>query len=424
MHYFNKSELRILEDVLSLPTTSFHEQFIQEYVLHFIKKLGLDIKTDVFGNILVHYEKGNTEKPIVFTAHMDHPGFSIIERIAGFDYVGQFYGGTNKDFFPGAKLLIYSDSKYIEAQAVSPLFEYREDLNKYDPQSQENSEKSEAEQRKNISEVDSKDAREKLLLPQFRIETRDEVNVNDMGFFDVTFFNIKGDLLYTKDADDLVNVAALLILLQRTVKLNSDSNFYVLFTRAEETGFTGCQGAIESKILPENSIPIVLETSAELEQAKIGQGFILRVGDRFSTYNTLVDSWMHEVAADISKELMENPDKKKTAASAKAKNEFKFQRTLMDGGTCEASLFNVSGFDTGALAIALGNYHNIGKSHPAPEYISLFDLCCLVEFMQKLVITPFSTKRSKYLVQRIADRFTKLAKFLEDNPYSSMSTDI
>ena len=125
---------------------------------------------------------------------------------------------------------------------------------------------------------------------------------------------------------------------------------------------------------------------------------------------------MNEVAADISKEFKENTDKKR--------NEFKFQRTLMDGGTCEASLFNVSGFDTGALAIALGNYHNIGKSHPAPEYISLFDLSCLVEFMQKLVITPFSTKRSKYLAQRIADRFSKLAKFLEDNPYSSMSTDV
>ena len=79
MHYFTKSELKILEDVLSLPTTSFHEQFIQEYVLHFLKKLELDIKTDVFGNILVHYEKGNTEKPVVFTAHMDHPGFSIIQ---------------------------------------------------------------------------------------------------------------------------------------------------------------------------------------------------------------------------------------------------------------------------------------------------------------------------------------------------------
>ena len=419
MHYFNKSELKILEDVLSLPTTSFHEQFIQEYVLHFLKKLELDIKTDVFGNILVHYERGNTEKPVVFTAHMDHPGFSIIERISEFNYIGQFYGGTNKDFFPGAKFLIYSDGRYIEAQAVSPLFEYREDLDKYDPKStenQDNNEKSDDEAMKNTPDSESETTREKLLLPQFRIETRDEVKVNDIGFFDVTFFNIKGDLLYTKDADDLVNVGVLLILLQRVVKLNSDSNFYVLFTRAEETGFTGCQGAIESKILPENGMPIVLETSSELEQAKIGQGFILRVGDRFSTYNTLVDSWMHEVAADISKEVAENTDKKK--------NEFKFQRTLMDGGTCEASLFNVSGFDTGALAIALGNYHNIGKSHPAPEYISLFDLSCLVEFMQKLVNTPFSTKRSKYLAQRIADRFTKLEKFLEGNPYSSMSTDV
>ena len=375
-----------------------------------MKNLGLEVKTDAFGNILVHYNNGNSEKPVAFTAHMDHPGFSIIERKSDNEYVAQFYGGIKKEFFPGSKMLIYRDGKYIEAQASSPLFNYREDLDNYDPNAASETEKTE-EQKKTFDE-NPDEKRETLLLPQFLIETREAVQIDDMGFFDVTFFNIKGDLLYTKDADDVVNVGALLVLLKRAVETKAEGNFYVLFTRAEETGFTGAMGAIESKILPEICIPIVLETSAELEQAKIGQGFILRVGDRFSVYNTLVDSWMHEIAADTEKKAKED------------KKDFKFQRTLMDGGTCEASLFNVSGFDTGALAIPLGNYHNIGKTHPAPEYISLFDLSCLVEFLQQVIVTPYSTKRSKYLEKRIADRFHKLAHFLEGNQFSSMNSEL
>jgi len=181
----------------------------------------------------------------------------------------------------------------------------------------------------------------------------------------------------------------------------------VLFTRAEETGFIGAQGVITSELLPENSIPIIIETSSELEQARIGQGVILRVGDRFAVYNSLVESWIYETAVQLRDE-----------------DKIKFQRALMDGGTCEASLYVANDFDAGALAIALGNYHNIGKMHPAPEYISLSDLHSLVELASAVAQTPFTRKRMKYLKNRVKARFKKMQDKLADNPYLNVSSEL
>ena len=37
------------------------------------------------------------------------------------------------------------------------------------------------------------------------------------------------------------------------------------------------------------------------------------------------------------------------------------QRCLMSGGTCEATAYQLYGYETGGLCIALGNYHNRGE---------------------------------------------------------------
>jgi hypothetical protein len=38
---------------------------------------------------------------------------------------------------------------------------------------------------------------------------------------------------------------------------------------------------------------------------------------------------------------------------------FKYQRKLMDGGTCESTAFMAYGYDAAGVCLSLGNYHNM-----------------------------------------------------------------
>src|SRR5580693_2576414 len=52
----------------------------------------------------------------------------------------------------------------------------------------------------------------------------------------------------------------------------------------------------------------------------------------------------------------------------------------MSGGSCEGTAFQTFGYRTGALCIALGNYHNCAQDDRIEtEYVSLSDLTDLVE---------------------------------------------
>jgi endoglucanase len=88
------------------------------------------------------------------------------------------------------------------------------------------------------------------------------------------------------------------------------------------------------EILPSNSLIISLETSRELPGVKMGQGVILRVGDRASVFDSGASRFLAEVAGNLG---------------AKEKN-FRFQRALMSGGTCEATAYQEFGFQSAAAA--------------------------------------------------------------------------
>ena len=54
----------------------------------------------------------------------------------------------------------------------------------------------------------------------------------------------------------------------------------------------------------------------------------------------------------------------------------------MGGGTCEASVFQRAGLPTGALCVALNNYHNMGPGTAVrAESISLRDWQGLYDFL-------------------------------------------
>jgi endoglucanase len=103
---------------------------------------------------------------------------------------------------------------------------------------------------------------------------------------------------------------------------------------------------------------VVLETSKEMAGVRMGAGPVLRVGDRMTTFDPGMDLWLASRAA----------------ALAAAEPDFCYQRALMTGGACEASLYMLHGRRTGAIALALGNYHNMTpEGGIGAEYISMSD---------------------------------------------------
>ncbi|HWD92398.1 MAG TPA: hypothetical protein VG938_08615 [Verrucomicrobiae bacterium] len=99
---------------------------------------------------------------------------------------------------------------------------------------------------------------------------------------------------------------------------------------------------------------------------KMEQGVILRVGDRTSIFHSGAMRFLGEVAAGL-----------------KSQNEkFQFQRALMSGGTCEATAYQEFGYQTAAVCVALGNYHNCSEGiRIAAEFVSVKDALDMVELL-------------------------------------------
>src|SRR5690606_36117004 len=71
--------------------------------------------------------------------------------------------------------------------------------------------------------------------------------------------------------------------------------------------------------------------------------------------------------------------------------EYSWQRKLMPGGSCEATVFSALGFEAACLCLPLGNYHNMKdidgvlagdvSARLRPEFISLSDFHGLIEML-------------------------------------------
>ena len=57
----------------------------------------------------------------------------------------------------------------------------------------------------------------------------------------------------------------------------------------------------------------------------------------------------------------------------------------MDGGTCNSTAFASYGYDSAAMCVALGNYHNCGPDQRIePEFVALTDVQALVQLCTEI----------------------------------------
>jgi putative aminopeptidase FrvX len=317
-----------LRELTNLPTASGMEDRVVDWVRGWVtEREDLLFSRDTGGNVIITISGDTGLAPVLAVAHMDHPAFVIVDSNGSFE----FRGGVDAAYFADANIEIVSRDD-------GPLGTVKT----YEPES-----------KKGIADFDG------------------TVGAGDIAMWHFTDGGETRGLFRAPACDDLAGVAAALATLDRARSDSSLRHFGVLLTRGEEVGLIGAIYAAKNRTLPDGARLLSIETSRELPNARIGDGPIIRIGDRATVFDR-----------EMSNRISRAADRAGLA----------HQRRLMDGGTCEATAFGVYGYQATGLCLALGNWHNRGNLDAVEagdtsaatatlEEISLEDFHGLVELL-------------------------------------------
>lgn len=351
----------LLREILTQPTAPFREGHVIRVLQAALARHHVPFFTDPAGNTVVGVaskkeylsllSKKSQEPVRIYIAHMDHPGFHGVRWKNEKTLEIKWHGGSPTAFLEGASLWV-SDRKELFASATMT---------------------------KAVLHKSGK------LLESGEIQFKEPVQrkAKDLlgGFSFRSPVWEEGQYVYTKAADDLVGCFSIL---STAIELFSKKRnkgwqppFLGLLTRAEEVGFIGTIAHMELGWHKKAKRPLLcvsLETSRALPGAEIGKGPVVRLGDRF----TVFDSGSLRIFTDLAEKTLPG----------------KFQRRIMDGGTCEATAATVFGVPSVGISVPLGNYHNQsfeggpdsrGDLGPAPEFVHLGDVQGMITLCKALM---------------------------------------
>jgi endoglucanase len=353
----------LLTSLLAQPTAPFCEQHVIRTVRHALTDARVPSFPDPVGNLIVgcascaEYLKlvrTPSREPLrVFIAHMDHPGFHGVRWRSPVRLAIQWHGGSPVKHLRGARVWLATDEGNIAEGRLAKV-----------------------RLTKSGQTIDTAEVR----LQQPLAQPRPPATAIYGGFqFSASVWR-QGQLIYTQAADDLVGVFAIL---NTAIDLFSERRhrslppFIGLLTRGEEVGFVGAVGHFELGWLRQARRPVVcisLETSRTLPGALIGQGPVVRLGDR----RTVFDPDGLKLLSDLAQQFLPRAH----------------QRRIMDGGSCEATAATAYGFPAIGLSVPLGNYHNQGleggpecrgKNGPAPEFVHMGDIQGMLKLCRALL---------------------------------------
>jgi len=358
--------MELLKTICSIPAAPFAEERVIAFVKEFAKARKLRFTSDRHGNILLEVRgRSRSAARWVFTAHMDHPGFVAEKMLDQNTLRCAFRGGVRKEFFAGSRVRFFDADREIIGMVQSV----------------------------HTTGKDPYPDRATLNVPR-------PVAVRSIGMWDVGPAKFNGRRLYSRVCDNLAGAAAILTMLDRLHRKPAESTVAVLLTRGEEAGFIGAIGAVKSgELLKPTDRLIVTECSAQQPYAKQGDGAIIRVGDRTSIFNSALTAFVTARATELSKN----------------RKSLKFQRALMPGGTCEATVYDAYGYIAASVCVALGNYHNmdIAAKRIAAEYIDVNDWQAMVQLFEQLAARGHAFEGGhQELKSRLEKRFAKLEKLL------------
>ena len=181
---------------------------------------------------------------------------------------------------------------------------------------------------------------------------------NGIGTWNLIPFERVNGTIVGGACDDLIGCAVAVGTVLHHARERTRCSVHALLTIAEEVGLYGAALAVESGLLSRQATVISLETSPALNPTQFHAGCIVRVGDRKTVFTPEITERLTDMSVRCG---------------------IAHQVRLMDGGTCEATVFQRAGFRTGAICVALGNPHNQGPSLScAPEYVSESDTLAML----------------------------------------------
>ena len=348
MNHAQHPALDILSQLSQRPAAPFHEEPVAAYIVSRLAEIGLSPFRDDFGNVVAHYSNSGTgDPPIALVAHMDHPGFEI-DEVDDVGPTGVALGGVPEVSLsqPADVLVLLPDGRRVRARTA---------------------------------ELDVRARRVRFDLSE-EVEIAPPVPV----VFDLPDFELDGDFIRMRAADDLAGCAAALSAMERIVSSNSEADVYAVFTRAEEGGLFGARLMAEARTLPLETLVVSIESSPVIPGVEQGAGPVIRTGDALYTFDA--DA---EQALIVARESIRgrNPD-------------FKCQRQLMSGGVCEGTAFAVWGYRATGMAFPLGNYHNATTGIRDPnsgigaEFIRVEDFLGGVELLTEAAVSVSSRNDS------------------------------
>lgn len=388
------THLDLLLDILAQPTAPFREEHVIATVTRVLEQAGVPFFADPLGNLVVgaasyaeylrlvrgERSEGPSAEPLrVFIAHMDHPGFHGVEWLSPRRLKVQWHGGAPVKHLTGASVWLADSHGWVGAGTL---------------------------------------ARVKLTVSKRTIDTAEVRVDNTLDLPASTLYGgfrfrapvwRSGERLYTKAADDLVGVFAIVataLALFGNRRAAQPPPFLGLLTRAEEVGFIGAIGHFELGWLAQSQgkrpvVCVSLEASRTLPGAIVGKGPVVRLGDRRTVFNPDV----LKVLADVAERVLPGSH----------------QRRIMDGGACEATAATAYGFPSIGISVPLGNYHNQGfeggpdckrPDGPAPEFVHLDDITGELELCRALMKTglPWDDpwKKQRHLLQKNLRHYRKL----------------
>jgi len=329
------------------------------------------VESGRFGNLFLRRRSRArwATAPIFFTAHMDHPAFVVAQVCGVRELAADFRGHVDERFFVGSPVLLHGEGRRTARGRVAEFERHKGPW----------------------------------LDGQARIIFARDVAARpgDILTWDVGVPRVRAGLLHAPSCDDPAGVAAALAAFDVLLgERNFRADVRVLLTRAEEVGFVGAIAACRARALPRSGRYITLETSKSFPDSPIGGGPVIRVGDKTGIFDPDLTYRLSRIA---EAEAAEDPS-------------FRWQRKLMPGGTCEASVFESYGFTAAACCMPLGNYHNMDEAtgRPAAETISLADFDGLVRFLAAVGRNLDDTKRFPPLKERLEGIFAQRHRLLDE----------
>jgi len=244
--------LRLARQLVSLPTAPYHEQAVRAFVEQHCRSLGLRTERDAAGNVLVRYQYGARRAPLLFVAHMDHPGFEAL----GPNHA-RFLGSVPQEMFRrGARVRFHTAKGIVHARIRRRLGDNR----------------------------------------CVELSGGERLRRGDFGGWELPTFRCAGGRMYGVGFDDVLGVAAVVAALTAVVKHRVRTRLWGLFTRAEEVGLTGAVEAARRGRISTEALVLSFETSKERPWARIADGPVIRVGDRMSVFDPAATWFLEETA--------------------------------------------------------------------------------------------------------------------------------